>query len=83
MFYVGYHRPITTLLLYPGLGQAVNGALAELSKSRLLINNNHRMAKVKTPTLPTSLEIRTTSWRKKSNYFTPTPRIRNELFGLL
>jgi len=30
MFYVGCYRPTTTLLLYPGLGQAVNGALAEL-----------------------------------------------------
>ena len=30
MFYVGYHRPTTTLLLYPGLGQVMNGALAEL-----------------------------------------------------
>jgi len=29
MFYVGCHRPTTTLLLYPGLGQAVDDALAE------------------------------------------------------
>jgi len=32
MFYVGCHRPTTTLILYPGLGQAVNGALAELTQ---------------------------------------------------
>ena len=30
MFYVGCHRPTITLLLYSDLGQAVNGALAEL-----------------------------------------------------
>ena len=30
MFYIGCHRPTTTLLFYPGLAQAVNGALAEL-----------------------------------------------------
>ena len=32
MFYVGCHRPTTTLLLYPSFGQAVNGALTELSE---------------------------------------------------
>jgi len=31
MFYVGCHRSTTTLLLSPGLGQAVNGALAEFA----------------------------------------------------
>jgi len=31
MFYVGYHRPTATLLLYHGLGQTMNGALAELN----------------------------------------------------
>jgi len=30
--YVGCHRPTTTLLLYLGLGQAVNGALTELAE---------------------------------------------------
>jgi len=29
IFYVSCHRPTTTLLLYPGLEQAVNGTLAE------------------------------------------------------
>jgi len=30
MFYVGCHKLTTTTLLYPGSGQAVNSALAEL-----------------------------------------------------
>jgi len=36
MFYVGCHRPTTTLLLYLGLGQAVNSALAEFKVWRCL-----------------------------------------------
>jgi len=32
-FYIGCHRPTTTFLLYLGLGQAVNGALAELKQN--------------------------------------------------
>ena len=40
MFYVGCHRPTTTLLLYPDLGQAVNGALAEFFMINLLDKNH-------------------------------------------
>jgi len=34
MFYHLRWKPTTTLLLYPGLGQAVNGALAELERTK-------------------------------------------------
>ena len=48
--------------------------LRKRSKSELLINSNHRTAKAKTPTPPTSQEVRT-SQKRKSNYSmrTPTP----------
>jgi len=40
LFYVGCHKPTTALLLYSGLGQAVNGALTELKKQSSQIRKN-------------------------------------------
>ena len=46
MFYVGCHRPTTTLLLYPNLRLTVNGALAEFQAKKikwaLAVNANGR-----------------------------------------
>ena len=44
MFYVGCHRPTITLLLYPGLGQAVHGTLAEFYSVVLKLCNCSQLA---------------------------------------
>jgi len=41
MFYVDCHRLTTILLLYPSLGHAVNGALAELLSAVNTFYNSH------------------------------------------
>jgi len=72
-FYVGCHRPTTTLLLYPDLGQAVNGALAELVKP-----NDNMLRKYKRSfTPPFSLLV-----PKKEPFFFERDHLTWNKFGL-